>query len=72
MNEGNHTISSGSTLGSSALHLQYNPERLYAFLHSFVKIGIIFNSYCNKILSFLDNAEKNERSEIHSSLDLSE
>ena len=30
------------------------------------KIGILFNFYRNKILSFPDNAGKNEGSEIHS------
>ena len=45
---------------------RYCPKKLYAFLSSFIKIGILFNFYCNKILSFPDNAGKNEGSEIHS------
>ena len=61
-------ISEGGTKGGAQQSPRYSPKKLYAFLSYFVKIGIIFNFYCNKILSFLDNVGKNEG--IHSSPDL--
>ena len=59
-NEGKHTISEGSTEGRVQPSPRYCPKKLYAFLSYFVKIGIIFNFYCNKILSFPDNVGNNE------------
>ena len=58
--------SEGGSEGGLKQSPKYRPKKLYAFLSSFVKIGILFHYYHNKILSFLDNAGKNEGSEIYS------
>ena len=63
-------ISEGGTKGGTQQSPRYRLKKLYAFLNYFVKIGNVFNFYCNEILSFLDNAGKNEGSEMYSSPEL--